>query len=88
MTGLMHEKEFSRKAFVKGGGALIVGVIARSAAGQGFGGQRPHAVRQRGPGDYLPDLTQVDSWITITPTTPSSSPTARPSSVTAPRPAS
>ena len=22
MTGLMHEKEFSRKAFVKGGGAL------------------------------------------------------------------
>ena len=25
MTGFMHEKEFSRKSFVKGGGALIVG---------------------------------------------------------------
>ena len=25
MTGLLHEKEFSRKAFVKGGGALVVG---------------------------------------------------------------
>ena len=32
MTGLMHEKEFSRKSFVKGGGALIVGFsIAGSA---------------------------------------------------------
>ena len=25
MTGLLHEREFSRKSFVKGGGALIVG---------------------------------------------------------------
>ena len=24
MTGLMHEKEFSRKTFVKGGGALVI----------------------------------------------------------------
>ena len=32
MTGLLHEKEFSRKNFVKGGGALIVGFsIAGSA---------------------------------------------------------
>ena len=29
MTGLLHEKEFSRKSFVKGGGALIVGFCAR-----------------------------------------------------------
>ena len=34
---------------------------------QGVGGERPHAVRPRGPSDYLPDLTQIDSWITITP---------------------
>jgi len=25
MTGLLHEKEFSRKSFLRGGGALIVG---------------------------------------------------------------
>ena len=35
MTGLLHEKEFSRKAFVKGGGALIVGL---SLAGAGLAG--------------------------------------------------
>ena len=29
MTGLLHEKEFSRKAFIKGGGALVVGFGAR-----------------------------------------------------------
>ena len=31
MTGLLHEKEFSRKTFVKGGGALIVGFSASPA---------------------------------------------------------
>ena len=35
MTGLMHEKEFSRKSFVKGGGALIVGFSALGALGAG-----------------------------------------------------
>ena len=25
MTGFLHEKEFSRKSFIKGGGALVVG---------------------------------------------------------------
>ena len=33
MTGFMHEKEFSRKSFVKGGGALVVGF---SLAGSGW----------------------------------------------------
>ena len=36
MTGFLSEKEFSRKSFVRGGGALIVGFsllgVARSAA--------------------------------------------------------
>ena len=65
MTGFMHEKEFSRKTFVKGGGALIVGFSALAARRQGSGGDRQHAVRQRGPADYLPDQTQIDSWLTI-----------------------
>ena len=32
MTGLLHEKEFSRKNFVKGGGALIVGFSLAGSA--------------------------------------------------------
>ena len=31
MTGFLHEKEFSRKTFLKGGGALVVGFSARAA---------------------------------------------------------
>jgi nicotinate dehydrogenase subunit B len=61
MTGFMHEREFSRKAFLKGGGALIVGF---SVAGAGFAGKAraadsPYA--SNGPFDQF----QVDSWITI-----------------------
>ena len=33
MTGFLHEKEFSRKTFVKGGGVMIVGF---SLAGAGL----------------------------------------------------
>ena len=32
MTGLMHEREFSRKTFLKGGGALVVGFSLAGAA--------------------------------------------------------
>ena len=68
MTGLMHEKEFSRKAFVKGGGALIVGVTALSAfAGKASAANGLTPFASRGPSDYLPDINAVDTWITITP---------------------
>ena len=67
MTGLMHEKEFSRKSFVKAGGALVVGFSALGALGagkaQGATGNTPFALR--GPGDFLPDLNAVDSWIAV-----------------------
>ncbi len=67
MTGLMHEKEFSRKSFVKAGGALVVGFSALGALGagkaQGATGNTPFALR--GPGDFLPDLQAVDSWIAV-----------------------
>ena len=33
MTGFLHEKEFSRKSFLKGGGSLVVGFSALGAAG-------------------------------------------------------
>jgi nicotinate dehydrogenase subunit B len=68
MTGLLHEKEFSRKNFVKAGGALIVGFTltgigrvdrARAAQIQQASPDSPYA--SNGPYDQF----QVDSWITI-----------------------
>jgi nicotinate dehydrogenase subunit B len=59
MTGLMHEKEFSRKSFVKGGGALIVGF---SLAGSALAGKAGAAAS---PAGYNPDLNQMDSWISV-----------------------
>jgi CO/xanthine dehydrogenase Mo-binding subunit len=64
MTGLLHEKEFSRKSFVKGGGALIVGF---SIAGSALAGKASAAfpASPPTPAGFNPDLNQVDSWITI-----------------------
>jgi nicotinate dehydrogenase subunit B len=61
VTGLMNEREFSRKSFVKGGGALVVGFSLAGAAGQAAKAAAPT------PAGYLPDLTKADSWITINP---------------------
>src|SRR5262249_51652483 len=65
MTGLMHEKEFSRKKFLKGGGALVVGFSMFGTAQSALAatGATPYA--QRTAADFLPDQTQVDSWITL-----------------------
>jgi CO/xanthine dehydrogenase Mo-binding subunit len=59
MTEILN-RDFSRKTFVKGGGALIV---AFSAAGAGLAG----TAKAAGPtsAGYNPDLTQVDSFITL-----------------------
>jgi nicotinate dehydrogenase subunit B len=60
MTGFLHEKEFSRKTFLKGGGALIVGF---STLGSGLAGKASAAVAPST--GYLPDALQVDSWFTV-----------------------
>jgi nicotinate dehydrogenase subunit B len=60
MTGFMHEREFSRKSFVKGGGALIVGIsIAGTAGKASAAGIDPFA----SPGPADPNA--VDSFLTI-----------------------
>jgi nicotinate dehydrogenase subunit B len=61
MTGLMHEREFSRKSFVKGGGALIVGVslVGKIGSAQAATGFDPFA----SPGPADPN--SVDSFLTI-----------------------
>ena len=40
MTGFMHEQEFSRKSFLKGGGAMLVGF---SVLGAGLGAKAAKA---------------------------------------------
>jgi nicotinate dehydrogenase subunit B len=62
MTGFMHEKEFSRKTFVKGGGALIVGF---SLAGAGLGAKATKAADSPFASNGPFDQYQVDSWIAI-----------------------
>jgi len=62
MTGLLHERDFSRRAFLKGGGALVVGFSLAGAAGTG----RASAADSLNPYVSNPiDGYQVDSWITI-----------------------
>ncbi len=58
----MLKKEFSRSSFLKGGGALVVGF---SLAGAGLAGKASGAAAPTSAG-YLPDATQVDSYLTIT----------------------
>src|SRR6478672_9636324 len=57
----MTSREFSRKSFVKGGGALIVGysVLGAGLAGRAQAADSPFA--SNGPYDQF----QVDSWIQV-----------------------
>jgi CO/xanthine dehydrogenase Mo-binding subunit len=77
MTGFLHEeapskepltgKQFSRKTFVKGGGALIIGFSSLGAlAGKADAATGLTPFAARGPQDYLPDVNQVDTWFAIT----------------------
>src|SRR5215475_15943394 len=69
MTGLLHEKqsslhekEFSRRSLIKGGGALVVGF---SLAGSALAG-KASAIDGDIPTGYNPDINQVDSWLSVT----------------------
>ena len=54
----MLKKEFSRKSFVKGGGAMIVGFSLAGAAARRQGKRSCGA-----SGRYNPSLTRLDSWL-------------------------
>ena len=62
MTGLMHEKEFSRKSFLKGGGAMIVG---SASLGAGLAGKAQAGTFDpfASPGPGNPNA--VDSFLMI-----------------------
>src|SRR4029078_11349198 len=61
MTGFLHEQEFSRKSFLKGGGAMVVGV---SLAGTALAG-KAQAAESPFASNGSPDLGQVDTFIVI-----------------------
>jgi nicotinate dehydrogenase subunit B len=62
MTGFMHERELSRKTFLKGGGALVVGF---SAAGSVVAGKALSAAPTSA--GYAPDPNRLDSYLTLNP---------------------
>jgi nicotinate dehydrogenase subunit B len=71
MTGFMHEKEFSRAAFVKAGGVLIVGFSVGSVVGKARAASVPVLpsslviAGSNNPAPWAPDPNAVDSWIAI-----------------------
>jgi len=61
MTGLIPEKQLSRRSFVKGSGALVVGFSAVGAIGAKAAQAADSPFASNGP----PDLGQVDSFVAI-----------------------
>ncbi len=72
MTEVM-KREFSRKTFIKGGGAVVAGLSLAGGASAApvveATGNTPFS--QRTPADFIPlgdpRLTQIDTWLAITP---------------------
>jgi hypothetical protein len=61
MTGFLHERELSRKTFLKGGGALVVGF---SLTGTARAANNPHATfaSHSGATPGPTDPNQIDSY--------------------------
>ncbi|HEY6031016.1 MAG TPA: hypothetical protein VIU44_10645, partial [Gaiellaceae bacterium] len=62
MTDLLNEKTFSRRAFVKGSGALVVGFSLAGAATAGKASAKGSRSQFSSP-----DVAQVDSWVVVHP---------------------
>jgi CO/xanthine dehydrogenase Mo-binding subunit len=68
MTGLIPEKELSRRSFLRKSGTFVIGLsIAGSAAGVAGAANNPKATLTSHTGALPgpPDPTQVDSWLQI-----------------------
>ena len=61
MTEILTEKRFSRPAFLKGTGALVVGFSLAGAATAG----KASAAAARGDVAGPPDATQIDTWLAV-----------------------
>ena len=71
MAAFMHEKAFGRKSFIKGTGAVVAGLALADRANAAVGATGNTPFGQRNPNDFLtlgdPRLTQIDTWLSITP---------------------
>jgi nicotinate dehydrogenase subunit B len=72
MTGLIPEKQFSRKSFVKGGGALVVGFSVAGVAGKAGAAVDPLVNPGLAAGSEFGsngpyDPNQLDSWFMVHP---------------------
>jgi nicotinate dehydrogenase subunit B len=65
MTEVVHTKEFSRKSFVKGGGALIVGFSLAGSALAGTAAAAAPNAPVPSPAGYNPSTSALDSWLLI-----------------------
>ncbi len=61
MTGFLHENELSRKTFLKGGGALVVGFGLLGTPAVAGAASDPNQFTSYGPADSA----AIDSWIVI-----------------------
>ncbi|HZO98559.1 MAG TPA: molybdopterin cofactor-binding domain-containing protein [Gaiellaceae bacterium] len=64
MTGLLHERELSRKSFLKAGGALVVGLSASGTA-QAYDDPKAASPLHTGLVKGPPDPRQIDTWIAV-----------------------
>jgi CO/xanthine dehydrogenase Mo-binding subunit len=62
----MHEREFSRKSFIKGGGALVAGLSITGVA-QATNNPGAPSATHTGAVPGPPDAAQIDSWLQINP---------------------
>ncbi|HEX4520142.1 MAG TPA: molybdopterin cofactor-binding domain-containing protein [Gaiellaceae bacterium] len=63
MTGLVQERAFSRRSFLKSGGALVVGFSVAGSLAAGKAGAATGAGIAAGP----PNPAQIDTWIVVHP---------------------
>lgn len=70
MTGLLSEKEFSRRSFLRAGGSFVIGFsLVGTAAQAASAANNPGAASALHTGAFPgpPDATQIDSWLQVNP---------------------
>lgn len=66
MSAFLHESEVSRKRFLVGGGALVVGLSLTGAVLDAQAAKAYTSTTYWPPlGAYGPDVTQVDTWLSV-----------------------
>ena len=69
LARVLHEREISRRSFLKGGGALVIGLSVVGVPGQARAANNPNATSPRHLGGTPgpTDPTQIDSYLEVNP---------------------